>query len=397
MPAGRGRPAQNAAGNGSRRFMLYYALIFSLNACYKNFAPLFFSQRGFSQTEVGVLLAGGPMIALLAQPFWGFAADRASSRNRILALLLAGSGGCILLYPLGGGLASALCLLAVFSFFQSAITPVGDAITLDHVQRAGGNYGHIRLFGSLGYAFTSVIAGFVAEKSILIVFGMYALLAVVAALTATSLPQSTGGTYRAGGGYRRVLGAPGVIPVLCLTAFAYAGFGFHASFFGIFLTGSGGSIGLLGICLFLQAVSELPFLFFSRRLQDRWGIPRLLIASTVFMAARWLLMSVAGGRWIILPISLMHGFSVIVFMYGVSVYIGSLVPEELRASGQAAFAMATFVGASLLGNLLGGLLYDLCGASRVYLFGAALNLCSAIAFGYLILYRNKQHNREVLK
>lgn len=385
-------------GEDSRRLMLYYALVFALNACYKNFVPLFFSQRGFSQTHVGALLAGGPMIALLAQPFWGLAADRAPNRNRILALLLAGSGGCILLYPLGRGFGGALCLLAAFSFFQSAVTPVGDAITLDYVQRSQGDYGRIRLFGSLGYGVTSVVAGFVAERSISVVFGIYALLAAVAAVTAFALPRSTGGMHRAQrGSFRRVLRAPGVIPVLCLTAFAYAGFGFHAGFFGIFLTQSGGSIGLLGICLFLQAISELPFLFFSRRLQNRWGIPRLLTASTVFMAVRWLLMAVARNQYLILPISLMHGFSVIVFMYGVSVYIGSLVPEELRASGQAAFAMATFVGTSLLGNLLGGLLYDYCGASRVYLFGAALNLCSAIAFGYWILYRNKPNNREVLK
>lgn len=373
--------------------MLYYALTYALNACYRNFVPLFFSQQGFSQTEVGALLAGGPMIALLAQPFWGTAADRAASRNRVLCLLLAGSAGCILLYPLGETFASALGLLMLFSFFYSAVTPVGDAVTLDYVQRSGGNYGHIRLFGSIGYALTSVVAGLVAERSIFLVFGLYALLAAVSALLTGKLPKSAGGPGRTrAGGFRRVLTTPGVLPVLWFTVAIYASFGFHSAFFGIYLTRNGGSVTLMGLCLFIQAASELPFLFFSRRLAARWGIPRLLTAAGIFMAVRWLLMAQIGGYRLFLPISLMHGFSIIVFMYGVSVYLADLVPEELRASGQAVFAMASFIGTALLGNLLGGLLSDLLGMSCVYRICAALNLCSAIAFGYFFLYRNKPAN-----
>ena len=47
-------------------FFIYGAI-----AIYSTFFPLYLKETGMSSFTIGLLLAGGPFISLLANPFWG--------------------------------------------------------------------------------------------------------------------------------------------------------------------------------------------------------------------------------------------------------------------------------------------------------------------------------------
>jgi PPP family 3-phenylpropionic acid transporter len=111
-------------------FLFFYVFIYMSNAVYGTFIPLYFQHLGFTQPQIGTLLSLGPLIAILAQPVWGTLSDRAKTKNRILLLLIAGSGGAMLLYPLSNQFAYLLIMICVFTFFQTSIFAVSDAITL---------------------------------------------------------------------------------------------------------------------------------------------------------------------------------------------------------------------------------------------------------------------------
>src|SRR5690606_12080279 len=83
-----------------RNFFLFYFFIYAAHAIYNTFLPLYFDDIGFSSVQIGTILSLGPFIAMLAQPIWGALSDRAKTKNRILLILIAGSGLTMLLYPI---------------------------------------------------------------------------------------------------------------------------------------------------------------------------------------------------------------------------------------------------------------------------------------------------------
>ncbi|MBW7459888.1 MFS transporter, partial [Paenibacillus sepulcri] len=48
-------------------FFIYGAI-----SVYSTFFPLYLKEAGMSNFTVGLLLAGGPFISLLSNPFWGY-------------------------------------------------------------------------------------------------------------------------------------------------------------------------------------------------------------------------------------------------------------------------------------------------------------------------------------
>lgn len=68
-------------------FFIYGAI-----AIYSSFFPLYLKAVGMSNFTIGLLLAGGPFISLLSNPFWGYWSDRLQNGRRILIVLLVGNG-----------------------------------------------------------------------------------------------------------------------------------------------------------------------------------------------------------------------------------------------------------------------------------------------------------------
>ena len=72
-------------------FLSLYALLYMSNAIFGTFLPIYLDHVGYSSTAIGSLLALGPFVAIIAQPFWGIAGDRAKTKNNILKILVLGS------------------------------------------------------------------------------------------------------------------------------------------------------------------------------------------------------------------------------------------------------------------------------------------------------------------
>ncbi|GAA3320345.1 hypothetical protein GCM10020331_030960 [Ectobacillus funiculus] len=84
-----------------------------------------------------------------------------------------------------------LLLIAVLlAFGQSGVIPVSDSITLSYVQRVGGNYGAIRLYGALGYAAAVLISGKATDYfGVHVIFYIFTFVWIMAALLTGLLPK----------------------------------------------------------------------------------------------------------------------------------------------------------------------------------------------------------------
>lgn len=374
--------SKQQSGRFPVNFVVLFALTIGSNAIYSTFLPVYLHRTGFSDTLVGTLLAIGPFVAFLAQPFWGLTGDRARSKNTILRVMLAGSAAAVLLYPLYKNFWYLFAVITAFTFFNISMLPMQDAIALEGIEGTRWRYGTIRMAGTIGYAILSVAAGLLSGWSITAIFPLYSAVIAAGFLATYRVPSVAG----------HQAGRPRVAPwkllknrkLILLTAFTFVlsvSLGYYYSFFSIFYSQMGASTLLVGISMFCSSAAEIPFLLFSNRIIARFGVKKTLVASGVVMGARWLLLFFVTNVYAVPFINMLHGCSYIVLAYCMVTFINGEAPVELRASGQTLYALATQGVARILGSVLGGVAGDSLGVRAVFLCSFCVNLLAVAVFG----------------
>jgi PPP family 3-phenylpropionic acid transporter len=103
---------------------------------------------GLKESQIGIVMALGPLMAALLQPFIGVRADRSKSKNAILMVLIGGSSLAIVLLPLNTSYTYILAVCLMMASFQSAQTSLSETITLEYLENSRFSYGPIRAMGT---------------------------------------------------------------------------------------------------------------------------------------------------------------------------------------------------------------------------------------------------------
>jgi PPP family 3-phenylpropionic acid transporter len=120
----------------------YFAMYLSFSV-FLPYTSLYFSEKGFSDTAVGVILSLWSFVSLIAQPAMGMIDDR--MRNPRIVLMVS-----VITAPLIGigflyvhQLALVIALSVAFSWFQSSTSPLADSIAVEMAGRKGISFGNI--------------------------------------------------------------------------------------------------------------------------------------------------------------------------------------------------------------------------------------------------------------
>lgn len=367
-------------------FYLYYFFIYMGNAIFGTFLPVYFSDAGFHSSQIGLLLGIGPLVAIMAQPVWGMVSDRARTKNSILMLLIAGSGGAMLLFPLSNAFVYLLVMICVFTFFQASIIAVGDTITLEELDRRklGGYFGRIRMAGTIGFALMSVLFGLVAEKQLSLLFAAYALVMAVSLMFAARFPVVAG--HQTKGKRMRIwvlFRNRKLVFYLTINFMLNITLGYYYAFFPIYFKELGGSNVWLGWSMVVSSISEVPFLLFAGIILQRVRVHVILLGAGVAAVIRWYLFSVIHDPYLAIPVQLLHGLIFIVLSVTTAVVINREVPNELKASGQTLNALLSMGVARMIGSYAGGQASGIVGMHEVFLYNAVLAAVSVILFAAL--------------
>jgi len=184
----------------ARRFAAFYFLLFIPVGMQAPYLFLYFKRVGFTDTQLGTLAALPPLLSVLSPPVWGAVADAFGDRRRTLAVLLVLAAGSFPWLMYTTDFEATLALLVVFSVFAAPPGAIADAIALESVEREGGDYGRLRLWGSLGFAVPLVVFGLVLKRgagetaaSLYPIFTGYAIFRLASAGWVGMLPESRGG------------------------------------------------------------------------------------------------------------------------------------------------------------------------------------------------------------
>lgn len=374
-------------------FVSFYAISYMAYAISNTFFPIYYKQLGYSGSSLGLLLSVGPFVALLSQPFWGIMADRASSKNLILQIICAVSTVSIFLLVADSRFYFLSLSFAIFSFFYYPLFALGDTITLEYLKNTSWNFGPIRLAGTFGFAVMAIIAGKLASMNITNIFFLFSACTAVSFLIARKLPVVRG--HQHGRQKISILALLKNREFMFLSVFFLAvmsSMGFYYSFYPVYYEQLGAGRTLVGVSMFVSAVSETPFLLFSSRISRKFHAKYILLGSAAAICLRWLLIYLVSSPYALLPLMLLHGTTFIVMSYAMATYVNNNIPAVLKASGQAVNWIISLGLSRIAGSILGGILVDKYGIRQVFLFNSLFVAVLIAIYGTVLVLQKKRHS-----
>ncbi|MBB6672726.1 MFS transporter [Cohnella nanjingensis] len=372
-------------------FVMYGAL-----AVYSTFFAIYLRDLGWSNVEIGALLAGGPVVALVANPIWGYWADRLRDNRRILVIALIGNFAVMQIVFSLREEALIYAGMLVFFLFQSPLFTQSSSLVLNVIDGTRHKFGAFRLWGSLGWALTAAAAGPLIGKlgigRLWIVFDAMILIAIVSAFFlprgGAKVAKAAKPSAFAGGKLSQVLMNRPFLLLLGLGVLVSVPNSFNQTFIGIYIQDLGGSASIVGWSTFATTILEAPvYLLLDRYMPGRMRhmIACLATVSALY-ALRWLLMGVADTAWSIIWIQLLHCVT-----FGGYYYIGTqltvrLIPAAYRSTGQAVYALSWGGVSGIIAGVAGGWMFEHLGPHALYRISAGVALLGAI--GFLLMMRS---------
>ncbi|CAH0118905.1 MULTISPECIES: MFS transporter [unclassified Paenibacillus] len=372
------------------QFFMYGAI-----AIFGTYFPLYLQQAGMSKLQIGALLAGGPFISIIANPFWGFWSDKLHNIRRILILMLTANLLVMLVVFQVHAYSVIYAGMIVYFFFQSPLFSQTNSLVLNAIEGTGHRFGAFRLWGSLGWAVLALATGpVIAALGTGKLWIIYSAMMVVTIALAFGLPRGGSGKTNKFSlqGYRKVFVHKPFLLFVIIGILISVPNSINSTFVSIYIADMGGAEALIGWSAFLSSIFEIPvFLLLDRFLKRNVGVMvACLAAVSLLFALRWFFMSVASDPYQIIFIQILHCIT-----FGGYYYIGTqltaiFVPAEYRASGQAVYALTWGGLSGIVAGFAGGWLFQELGGPSVYLICTVMALLGIAGFALLYMFVRRE-------
>ncbi len=363
------------------------------------FFPQYYRSLGFSGPQVGGLLAIGPVFAMVAPPLWGQLADRSGRVGMVLGILCA--GGLLGYLALFSATAFWMVLLALclHNAFGSAMTTMIDTLALRQVERDGGSYSALRLFGSLGFVIASLGYGFsvdvIDRRAIATALACLGAAAVWSWLTLARAPAvHVEGPKASFQEALALLRRRDVAVFLAATALHWIACAPYHGTLSMYVTALHLPPWVVSTSSSVGVISEVAVMFTWPRWGHRFSSRRLLIVAFVASAFRWAGMALFNSPGALIALAAIHGLTFGAFYLASVAYMAERAPGSLRATGQSLFVAATFGIGGLVGYLCTGAGYDSLGGSTLFAIAGGAALLPALLLAMVNPHAGKPNTVE---
>lgn len=369
-------------------FQALYFFIFFAQGALIPYLTLYFSNDAFqlSASEIGTIVAIGPILSIVLQPLWGMAADRFGRPKRLLLVALLAAGVLTLSYLLTSVYLLLLLIASLWALFQCAHIPLVDTLAIEFSKRKSVDYGALRLFGSAGFALAVFILGQVTEQGTLgaifyasgaaMVLGFLVLIGIeeeiVESVTREHVPLA------------KLFSNKRFLLFLAGGSLIFGPIFANNYYFGSYVTIRGESTALVGTLFFVAVLCEIPFMRIATRVMMRVGPILVLVFVSLLSALRTGILALEPPIYTLWLLAALQGLIIGLLIPVALDYVRSLVPPSTVATAVSTY-MATTTGlATALFNLMSGIVFDQSTIYAVFwvytgssLLGAGLYLISA--------------------
>lgn len=342
------------------RLSLFYAAHFAAIGVLLPFWPVWLDGHGMSAPQIGVILAIGMAMKVVANPLAAHVADRTGHRKGVIIALTALAMACFSLFAFTEGFWAILAVNVLFFSFWPATLPLGESLTLMTARNHGLDYGRIRLWGSITFIAAAVIAGRgLSGGDISVVYwGALALVAtkfgVSLILPATRAPRAVPGSLL----MLDILKTKGFTPFLIACALIQSSHAVYYGFGTLHWRAAGLNETVIGGLWAEGVLAEIVLFVFGARLLLRFGPLNLIALGALAGLLRWPLMAFSTELPVLVVVQLLHAFTFGATHLGAMHHIANVLPADKSATAQAVYAAVVMGLAFAPAMFVAGWLYS---------------------------------------
>lgn len=362
--------------------VLLFIFIYAGFGIFSPFIPPLLQERGVSPALIGLILAAGTAVKLIAAPLAGRLGDRFHALPLTFAVAACGSALASLLYIGSGTTALLFATVLTHSLFTGPVTPLADALALGAAARSPHRYAWTRGAGSAAFIVGVVLSGqIVSGSGIAGIFVATAALMVSAAVAALML---RGGA--AAPSLQPLANKEAIIALLRLRPFCFAvaisgiilgSHALHDGFTMIRWREAGIEPGVAGALWAVAVGAEVAVFFLvGGPVLARIGARGACLVACGAAILRWSVMAMTAAPAMMLLVQPLHGLTFALLHLACMQLIAENVPSELLGTAQGLYATLGAGISSVLLTVVAGILFDSLGASAFWAM-AGLSACAA--------------------
>lgn len=374
------------------RYSLFYFLYFLSLGALVPYWSVYLNSLDFSAVEIGELIATLAATKIFSPYLWGWLADKTG--HHVLLVKWSSLFSCCLFLPLlwVGSYWGIMILMVLFSFFWNATLPQFEVVTLAYLGNDHQRYGHIRLWGSIGFiASVFILALLIPLLSIALIP-----IAVLVILLSIAVSASTFETVKESchdsGHIIHVIKRPEVIALLLGCFFMQLSHGPYYTFFTLYMDEQGYSIETVSAYWALGVIAEVILFLFVFRLFQLKDATFYLLLSLLLTSFRWFLTAAFSEHAVVMFFAqTLHAASFGLF-HASAIYLVNQYFSQHKGRGQALYASVSFGAGGALGSLYSGYLWDYSSPNMLFYVAALIALMGAIVY-YVMLYKLSKKTR----
>lgn len=381
---------------------------FWMSLCiFSGFCAVYLQSLGYSNAELGIVLACGTLVGSLLGPWLSSAIDR-STEDRITAstvmppVLAAEAAALIALILLPGKSIVTSVAYALFIGLSTSVNSLNLRLYTDGVYCGYDiDYGIARSMGSVGYVVTSFITGLLCQHissrivpaaGLVICIAQYISFRRYSRYLTEEFPGFGGKTEEGGkdaesaaeknGGealpmWKFLLSNKRFCMILAGTVLMFFAHNTLCNFFINVVRNAGGNTGDMGMLNGLMALFETPVIFFYSRITRRWKTSSVLRFAFLLFTVKAAALAAAASVGQLAAALLLQAPSFGLYTGGIVVYVNRTIAHEDSGKAQSlAFTMTML--SNVFASTISGHLYDTIPVSSVMWIAAAVSLAGSI-------------------
>lgn len=364
--------------NSYLSYFLMYNFYYLSWAVFSALISVYLLDKGFKASEVSLVVSTSFFASMVFQPFIGMLSDRFDVKKVNFVLFgLAALGGFAFMF------ASSLITITIgYSFVLTLINgtnPVMEKIASSSPYQ----YGKIRIWGTIGYATGSWLAGtiyqFISPEFIFICFVITMILCIIG-LLGTETPQDLSQEKVVKTKTSTLLHNHKYLYYLIIAAIFQGITNMANTYIPAMFQNDGLPVNLVSTILSFAVLCEAPIVLFSNRFMDKLANKKLLIIAYVMISIQFL--CYAFNVWLPLKVLITlitkHPSGMLFIMINLKI-VSTLVPKEHQITALAFVQTLRNLSSIIFQNIAGQIL-DV--SSYQILFSLSLII---IAFGFLLV------------
>jgi len=383
----------NVVPHVASRLGAYYFAFFAYAGVLVPYFALYLAARGFDAAEIALVLAMPQIARIFAPGLWGWLADWWGTRfggARRAIVVFSGFvllGGFGLLHSVNSfaGIAAVMFAIGVLS---AGALPIVEAITLSAVQGRAGQYGPIRLWGSIGFILAVLGAGaWLDARPPETILDLVVVLAAAVCVVSIGIPRGARAASAAaspgtlGAVIRRVDVLALFAACFCMTV----AHGAMYAFYSIYLEAAGYSKTLIGTLWTLGVVAEVALFLRLPQLMRRFSLRALLLASFACAALRFLAIGWGVGSLAVLAAAqLLHAATFGAYHAASVAAVHRMFPGPLEARGQTLYSSLAYGLGGAAGTLLAGWTWEALGPAPSFAVSAVFAVLGALLVAWKV-------------